>query len=216
MRTNTKGLVAAGLVLAGVVTVGVLSSSAKNPLTSQPDQVIQNVNGVNKQSEDKVLVRIGSNTITNIQLLNYKENSSISPSTLTDSEILKNMIKEELFLQLADKEGVSATIEEGRQEAIRMREILSEQPQEVQNTHKKLMDTMRVTEDEHWEEIAPTEYQKVLSKQNLWDKIQGDKKSDQKETSDEPLSLQEFKEKLYQSSIDNGEVQIIDKDIKLK
>ncbi|WP_422656959.1 hypothetical protein ACK8P5_14345 [Paenibacillus sp. EC2-1] len=212
MRTNMKVLVALGLLLIGAVTLGVLSSSAKDTLTSQPTRNIE----VNKQSEEKVLVQVGSNTITNIQLLNYKEYNSISPATLTDSEILKHMIKEELFLQLADKEGVSASLEEGRQEAVRMKQLLSEQPQEVQDTHNKLIDTMGVTEKEYWEKIAPPEYQKLLSKQNVAAKIQQDIQSAQKDKSDVPPSLNEFKEQLYQSSMTNGTVQIKDKDVILE
>lgn len=216
MRTNIKVIITVGLILAGAVTFGVLSSSAKDPLTSHPDQMIQQADDLNKGSRDKVLVRVGSHPITDIQLLNYKENSSNSPAKLTDAEILKHMIKEELFLQLANKEGVSATLEEGRQEAIRMRELLREQPQEVQNTHKKLMDTMGVTEEKYWEEMGPPEYQKLLSKQNLAAKIQQDIQSAQKDTSDVPLSLNAFKEQLYQSSITNGTVQILDKDVILE
>lgn len=216
LRTNIKVIITAGLVLAGAVTFGVLSSSAKDPLTLQPDKVLQQVDDVNTGSRGKALVQVGTHSITDIQLLKYKENSSNSPATLTDSEILKHMIKEELFLQLADKEGVSASLEEGKQEAIRMRELLSEQPQEVQDTHKKLITTLGVTEEKYWEKIAPPEYQKLLSKQNLAAKIQEDIQSAQKDTSNVPPSLNEFKEQLYQSSITNGTVQIMDKDVILE
>lgn len=211
-----KVVMAVSLILAGVVTFGVLSSSAKVPLTSQPDKIIQQVDDVNTGSGGKVLVQVGSHPITDSQLLQYKENSSNSPATLTDSEILKHMIKEELFLQLADTEGVSASLEEGRQEAVRMKQLLSEQPQEVQDTHNKLIDTMGVTEKEYWEKIAPPEYQKLLSKQNVAAKIQQDIQSAQKDKSDVPPSLNEFKEQLYQSSMTNGTVQIKDKDVILE
>ncbi|MEK3733368.1 MULTISPECIES: hypothetical protein [Paenibacillus] len=211
-----KTMVALGLLLIGALTFGVISSSAIDPLASDLSRIKSNTDR-NEKVEKKVLVQVGPKEITNTDVLNYKELNSISQSVsnVTDSDILKHMIKEELFLQLAEQEGVSATLEEGRQEANKMRDLLSEQPKEVQDTHKMLIEASGVTEEEHWEKIAPGQYQKILSSQNLAEKIWNEHASAQKEPADPATVLQEFKDQLLQSSISNGTVKFIDKSISL-
>ncbi|NMO98119.1 hypothetical protein [Paenibacillus lemnae] len=191
MRINKK-IVIAVIVAIGALTVGMISTNTK----------------MNNNAVKEVLVQVGSSEITNSQFLNYKEQNSITPSTLTDSEILKHMVREELFLQLAQREGVSATLEEGRQEAKKYREILSQQPKEVQDTHKKLMKADGVTEEEHWEKLAPPRYQNVLSKQNLADKLLKEAASAQQNADDfdAVLYLKQFKEDLLKAAISDGKV----------
>lgn len=219
MKKNKKMMVVLGIVLTGALTVGVISSFANDSLTSQLNKIKVNTEINNQGVEEEVLVKVGSNKITNIEFLNYKEYNSISPSKLTDSEILEHMIKEELFLQLAEKEGVSATLEEGRQETQKNREILREQPKEVQDTHKKFMDASGFTEEEYWEKIAPPMYQDMLSKQNIADKILKGEASSQKDTSvddkDVVLNLKEFKQQLFEKSLSDGTVKVVANNISL-
>ena len=60
-----------------------------------------------------------------------------------------------------------------------MRELLNQQSKEVQDT-QKFIEAYGVTEDEHWENVAPAIYQKLLSKQNLAEKILNEQNSLQK------------------------------------
>ncbi|GIP45101.1 hypothetical protein J45TS6_35600 [Paenibacillus sp. J45TS6] len=214
MKKNNKLIVSLGILLAGVFTFGALSSSAIDPLTSDLNRIKINTE-INNKAEEKVLVQVGNQEITNTDVLNYKEYNRTSQSNFTDSEVLEHMIKEELFLQLAEKEGVSATLDEGRQEAKKMKDLLSQQPIEVQETHKKFIAADGVTEDEHWKKVAPPLYQELLSKQNLAEKLLNDQVVLLKESSDIALVLNQYKEQLYKSSLSDGTVKIMDKSIDL-
>lgn len=183
-------------MLTGALTVGVISSSAT-------------------KTEDKVLVQVGSDEITNVELLTFKKMNSFSSTDLSDSEIVEYMVKEKLVLQLAEQVGVSATLEEGKMEAQKHREILDQQPKEVQDTHKKIVKAMGITEDEYWEDYTPSQYQDLLSMQNLFDKMQTDKNLAQKYAIDAIPSANQVLEQLYKTSLSNGTVKVKDDAIRL-
>ncbi|WP_054958085.1 hypothetical protein [Paenibacillus dakarensis] len=216
MKKNKK-IMGLGIILTGALTVGVITSFAIDPLTSQMTTIKMNKE-INNKAAEEVLVEVGSSKITSIEFLNNKEQNSITPSNLSDSEILEHMVKEELFLQLAEKEGVSAALEEGIKEAQKNRKILSQQPREIQDTHKKLIKEAGVTEEEHWEKIAPPEYQNMLSKQNLAAKIRDEAASAQKLNNDEDavIYLKEFKDDLLKTAISDGTVKVVSKNINLE
>ncbi|WP_106767336.1 hypothetical protein [Paenibacillus faecalis] len=196
MKKYKKMLLALGILLTGALTVGVISSSAT-------------------KTEDKVLVQVGSDEITNVELLTFKKMNSFSSTDLSDSEIVEYMVKEKLVLQLAKQVGVSATLEEGKMEAQKHREILDQQPKEVQDTHKKIVKAMGITEEEYWEDYTPSQYQDLLSMQNLFDKMQTDKDLAQKYAIDAIPSANQVLEQLYKMSLSNGTVKVKDDAIRL-
>ncbi|MBX4147714.1 hypothetical protein [Paenibacillus lautus] len=215
MKNNKKMIISLGILLTGALTFGAISSSAIDPLTSELNRIKTNTE-INNKTDTSVLVHVGQREITTTDVLNYREHNSLSQSTtdFTDSDILKHMIKEELFLQLAEKEGVSATLEQGKLEANRMRELLNQQSKEVQDTQKKFIEAYGVTEDEHWENVAPAIYQKLLSKQNLAEKILNEQNSLQKEPSDTASLINQYKEQLFKSAITDGTVKVLDNSIR--
>ncbi|WP_251036138.1 hypothetical protein [Paenibacillus sp. ISL-20] len=61
------------------------------------------------------------------------------------------MATKELMLQLADEQGVAASLEDGIQRAKVLRKTLQTQPQQVQEQHLRILDTMGISEDQYWE-----------------------------------------------------------------
>lgn len=92
--------------------------------------------------------------------------------------------------------------------------MLNQQSTEVQDTHKKFIEAYGVTEDEHWENVAPAIYQKLLTKQNLAEKILNEQNSLQKEPSDTASFINQYKEQLFKSAITDGTVKVLDNSIR--
>lgn len=82
-----------------------------------------------------------SNTkVTNVELANLKANKLVEANPVIDeSRLLKEIVVDKLFLELADDEGVIATYEEGKKEAEKMRALLATQSKEVQDTQKNFI-----------------------------------------------------------------------------
>lgn len=86
------------------------------------------------------------------------------------------------------------TLEDGKEEAEKIRGILEQQPQNVRDVHKKLLQSMDMNEEEYWNEYAPGEYQKILSVQNK-DFIE---------------NLNVSQKQLFNSSLENNTLKVLD------
>lgn len=216
MKKNKKMAVVLSLALTGVLTVGVMSSFANSPLIRQA-QTIQTKIEANNKVEKNVLLQVGATEITNIELENYKTYKSIETNPiLGDAELLKEMATEKLYLQLSEDKNVAATLVDGNNEAKKYREILKEQPQEVQDTQQRLIEAMGLSEEEYWNEYAPAEYQKILSVQNLTQNLIENKELKRQESTDISKELKEFKEQLFQSAVASDKVKVIDSSVSFK
>lgn len=224
MKKNKKFSFVLSLTITGILTVGAVSVFANDPLTSQV-KTIQKETNVNNNAEHKILLQVGSEKITNTELANYKAYKSIeSNPTLDDQQLLEEMATEKLYLLLAEKQGVAATLADGKKEAEKNRGILEQQPQEVQDTQKKLIESMGMSEDQYWNKYAPAEYQKILSEQNLTQQLIRENKininQDSISTSQKSLNvaqeLKEYKHELFESALSNNEIKVVDSSISFK
>lgn len=206
MKLNKKTAVVLSLALTIVLIAGVMSSIAADPLTSQ-DKTIREQVEANVLTEPRVLVQIGTAEITNKELEDYKAYLSVGSNLeLNDSQLLEEMVTQELFLQLAKERGVYVSLEEGKRAAVRLREVLQQQSTEVQETHKKIMESMNMDEETYWNNFAPPQYQEMLSIQNLTEKL-----IDEKVIKNESLGkeIREYKQKLFESAVAKKEVRFL-------
>ncbi|KKO54935.1 hypothetical protein [Paenibacillus sp. DMB20] len=136
MKPNKKTAVVLSLVLTGVLSAVVMSSSATEPPALQ-EEIIQEQHSADSRMKPRVMAQVGSTAITSKELEDYKAYKSFEATPAqTDLLLLEELIQEELFLQLAKEKGVYATLDEGKEEALRLREILKKQPKPIQETQK--------------------------------------------------------------------------------
>ncbi|MNI22636.1 hypothetical protein D3C73_761950 [compost metagenome] len=216
MKFNKKVVLTLTLALTGAISLGAVSSFAIDPITNNVQSIEKSVE-INNKMQPKNLVQVGNEFITNIELSNYKVYNSVGPNNLLDDvEILKQMAREKLYLQLAKEKKLEATLEEGRAEAKKNRELLNRQTTEIQNIQKKFIDSMGLSEDQYWNDFAPAEYQKILTSKNLTKKLIEDQiiKADQY-NNEFGKQLDQFKQKLYLSSLKNKTLKALDSSIHL-
>ncbi|MNL00880.1 hypothetical protein D3C87_1213270 [compost metagenome] len=216
MKFNKKVVLTLTLALTGAISLGAVSSFAIDPITNNVQSIEKSVE-INNKMQPKNLVQVGNEFITNIELSNYKVYNSVGPNNLLDDvEILKQMAREKLYLQLAKEKKLEATLEEGRAEAKKNRELLNRQTTEIQNIQKKFIDSMGLSEDQYWNDFAPAEYQKILTSKNLTKNLIEDQiiKADQY-NNEFGKQLDQFKQKLYLSSLKNKTLKALDSSIHL-
>ncbi|MGG4034311.1 hypothetical protein ABEV74_11510 [Paenibacillus cisolokensis] len=204
-----KHIMIASVVIAGALTFGVLSTSAIDPFTSTTDDIKKELEE-NKGIEKKALVMVGETPITTIDLANYKSYKKVDNVKSSDEELLKELVIEELFLQLAKEKNVYATFEQGMAEAKKNRQILESQSQQVQDVQQKFIELTGLTEEQYWTDLAPKEYQKLISMQNLVKKLVEVGELKQSEDPNEfGKELREYKEKLFKAQL-NKKVKVLD------
>lgn len=165
----------------------------------------------NNRLTEASIAEVGGVIITNTDIENYKAFASANTNAvMTDSDILKELIIEELLLQKAKQENVYVSIEDGIEEANKLRDLLKQQPPLIQETHDRLMETMGVSEVEYWNNIAPKEYQKILSIQNLLDLIIIEKQTDSSNPNLINQLVKDYRESLYQTALENNTLTIGD------
>ncbi|MVO99659.1 hypothetical protein [Paenibacillus lutrae] len=166
-----------------------------------------------KKETSDPLVQVGDYTISKVDLENYKaikkSAASMFGQQLTDhideNLLLKEIVMEKVILAEAKKQQVTVSLEEGKQEAERLKQLLSQQPADVQAVQKQLIDTYGVSEEKYWNEIAPKQYQELLINQKLIKKWIENKiltqltDTNQQETFSQ--TLEAHKEKLYQEAL---------------
>ncbi|WP_341347407.1 hypothetical protein [Paenibacillus sp. FSL H3-0469] len=160
-----KYIASFAVLFAGVISFSVMLS-AETPLETKSSQIPKQVES-NLQLETKTIFQLDKISITNQDVENFKAYQQIGDSSLTDKEIIEQLATEQIYLSVAQQKNVAATLEEGKQEALKNREILKTQPQNIQNTQLKLIKLMGLDEEEYWNDFAPKEYQKILTAQNL-------------------------------------------------
>lgn len=203
------------LSVVSALTLGAIYSSALDPFTNSIRKVESQLES-KKQLQDKVLVEIGDIKVTNVELANLKANKLVETNPVIDeSTLLKEIVVDKLFLELADDEGVTATYEEGKKEAERMRALLAKQSKEVQDTQKNFIELRGLTEEEYWTEYAPSEYQEQLTLQNLGQLLikQGKIGVDKDSNTNLGQDLIKFKEQLLTDALSKGDVKIVDNSI---
>jgi len=175
MKKPNKFSIILSLFIVAILSLSV-NAAANDPLSSKTNEIQKKVAEISNMDKE-VLAQVGESVITNIDVLKYKAYSEIQSEAGSDEElsislgtelsILEELITEELYLQLANEKGVSATIEDGLMESHKNRKVLESQPQRIRDIQEKLIASMGVSEEEYWNEIAPREYQKIISVQNL-------------------------------------------------
>ncbi|WP_068774167.1 hypothetical protein [Paenibacillus sp. FJAT-26967] len=182
----------------------------------KPDPVLSGLKtqlAHNKKETSGPLVQVGDYTISKLDLENYKaikkSAASMSGQQLTDgideNLLLKEIIIEKIILVEAKKQQITVSLEEGKQEAERLKQLLSQQPADVQALQKQFIDTYGVSEEKYWNEIAPKQYQELLINQKLIKKWIDNKTlpqitdANQQETFSQ--ALETHKEKLYQEAL---------------
>ncbi|MBP2001135.1 hypothetical protein J2Z69_002178 [Paenibacillus shirakamiensis] len=216
-KTTKKASLIVSLTLLSTVCIGTITSYALDPLTFKFETIRKTIAN-NKSIEIKNLIKVGNEYITNKDVSNYKTYNSISTLQFDDATILQQIAEEKLFLQLAKKNNVEASLEDGKLEAKNNREILKKQSAQVQSIQKNFIYAMGIDEDIYWESYAPAEYQKLISAKNLTNKLISDKaiKIDGLSGNEFANEIKDYKGKLYNSSIDNGNIQSLDQSIILK
>lgn len=208
MKINRKFIAILSIAVASVLTVSIILffTDASNR-SGQHHRMNDNMNG-------QALVQVGSTYITHTHLTAYKNNLAHSTAPLPDdATLLKEMATKELMLQLANEQGVAASLEDGILRAKELRKTLETQPRQVQEQHLRILDTMGISEDQYWEDYSPPEYRDMLSIERLVNKLTTDIKSTQP---DVITSTQQLKDKLLNTALDEQRIIVLDPDIQLK
>ncbi|MGC6584211.1 hypothetical protein [Paenibacillus sp. FSL W7-1332] len=208
MKINRKFIAILSIAVASVLTVSIILffTDASNR-SGQHHRMNDNMNG-------QALVQVGSTYITHTHLTAYKNNLAHSTAPLPDdATLLKEMATKELMLQLANEQGVAASLEDGIQRAKELRKTLETQPRQVQEQHLRILDTMGISEDQYWEDYSSPEYRDMLSIERLVNKLTTDIKSTQP---DVITSTQQLKDKLLNTALDEQRIIVLDPDIQLR
>ncbi|MBU5347615.1 hypothetical protein [Paenibacillus lautus] len=208
MKINRKFIAILSIAVASVLTVSIILffTDASNR-SGQHHRMNDNMNG-------QALVQVGSTYITHTHLTAYKNNLAHSTAPLPDdATLLKEMATKELMLQLANEQGVAASLEDGIQRAKELRKTLETQPRQVQEQHLRILDTMGISEDQYWEDYSPPEYRDMLSIERLVNKLTTDIKSTQP---DVITSTQQLKDDLLNTALDEQRIIVLDPDIQLR
>lgn len=208
MKINRKYIAILSIAVASVLTVSIILffTDASNR-SDQHHRMNDNMNG-------QALVQVGSTYITHTHLTAYKNNLAHSTAPLPDdATLLKEMAMKELMLQLANEQGVAASLEDGIQRAKELRKTLETQPRQVQEQHLRILDTMGISEDQYWEDYSPPEYRDMLSIERLVNKLTTDIKSTQP---DVITSTQQLRDELLDTALDEQRIIVLDPDIQLR
>lgn len=208
MKINRKFIAILSIAVASVLTVSIILffTDASNR-SGQHHRMNDNMNG-------QALVQVDSTYITHTHLTAYKNNLAHSTAPLPDdATLLKEMATKELMLQLANEQGVAASLEDGIQRAKELRKTLETQPRQVQEQHLRILDTMGISEDQYWEDYSPPEYRDMLSIERLVNKLTTDIKSTQP---DVITSTQQLKDELLNTALDEQRIIVLDPDIQLR
>lgn len=129
MKINRKYITILSIAVASVLTVSIILF-----FTDASDRSGRN-HGMNDNLNGQSLIQVGSTYITHTNLTTYKNNLAHSTAPLPDdSALLKEMATKELMLQLADEQGVAASLEDGIQRA---KELLkTNQPDAITSTQQ--------------------------------------------------------------------------------
>ncbi|MGE7824799.1 hypothetical protein [Paenibacillus sp. NPDC093718] len=208
MKINRKYIAILSIAVASVLTVSIiLFFTDASDRSGQHHRMNDNING-------QALVQVGSTYITNTHLTAYKNNLAHSTAPLPDdAALLKEMATKELMLQLANEQGVAASLEDGIQRAKELRKTLESQPRQVQEQHLRILDTMGISEDQYWEDYSPPEYRDMLSIERFVNKLTTDIKSTQP---DVITSTQQLKDELLNTALDEQRIIVLDPDIQLR
>lgn len=208
MKINRKFIAILSIAVASVLTVSIiLFFTDASDRSGQHHRMNDNMNG-------QALVQVGSTYITHTHLTAYKNNLANSTAPLPDdATLLKEMATKELMLQLANEQGVAASLEDGIQRAKELRKTLETQPRQVQEQHLRILDTMGISEDQYWEDYSPPEYRDMLSIERLVNKLTTDIKSTQP---DVITSTQQLKDELLNTALDEQRIIVLDPDIQLR
>lgn len=208
MKINRKFIAILSIAVASVLTVSIiLFFTDASDRSGQNHRMNDNING-------QALVQVGSTYITHTHLTAYKNNLAHSTASLPDdATLLKEMATKELMLQLANEQGVAASLEDGIQRAKELRKTLETQPRQVQEQHLRILDTMGISEDQYWEDYSPPEYRDMLSIERLVKKLATDIKSTQP---DVITSTQQLKDELLDTALDEQRIIVLDPDIQLR
>lgn len=195
-----KGTLIFTIVLAAL-TIGASVSFAIDPTTQRSDGIKKEIINIERQ-QDEVIVQVGSSSITKKQFLKFKTYQKIDGQSHSDEELMKQMITDQLMQDFAKEKNINVTLEEGKQEANKMRTLLENQPADIQKIQAQLISSMGVSEDEYWSKIAPVEYQKQLVVQKITESFIKDATLQYLENDPSAYGeqLKEFRQKLYDSS----------------
>ncbi|OME93640.1 MULTISPECIES: hypothetical protein [Paenibacillus] len=208
MKINRKYITILSIAVASVLTVSIiLFFTDASDRSGQDHRMNDNMNG-------QALIQVGSTYITHTNLTTYKINLAHSTAPFPDdSALLKEMATKELMLQLADEQGVAASLEDGVQRAKELRSTLETQPQQVQEQHSRILDTMGISEDQYWEDYSPPEYRDMLSIERLVNKLTTDIKTNQPEVI---TSTQQLKDDLLHTALNEQRIIVLDPSIQLR
>ncbi|MGG4340853.1 hypothetical protein [Paenibacillus lautus] len=205
MKINRKYITILSIAVASVLTVSIILF-----FTDASDRSGRN-HGMNDNMNGQALIQVGFTYIAHTHLTTYKNNLAHSTAPLPDdSALLKEMATKELMLQLADEQGVAASLEDGIQRAKELRKTLQTQPQQVQEQHTRILDTMGISEDQYWEDYSPPEYRDMLSIERFMNKRTTEMKTNQP---DVMTSTKQLKEDLLKKALDEQRIIIFDPDI---
>lgn len=208
MKINRKYIAILSIAVASVLTVSIIFFfTDASDRSGQHHRLNDNMNG-------QALVQVGSTYITHTHLTAYKNSLAHSTAPLPDdATLLKEMATQELMLQLANEQGVAASLEDGIERAKELRKTLETQPRQVQEQHLRIVDTMGISEDQYWEDYSPPEYRDMLSIERLVNKLTTDIKSTQP---DVITSTQQLKDKLLNTALNEQRIIVLDPDIQLR
>lgn len=173
MKKAMVGL-ALTVVLGISLTVPLSGSARYSEIFHSVKQTLQLIEA--NDSED-ILVQIEQEVITSKDFKTFqayvKANQQLHglDTTLSDQEIMKELILEKLLVMEAEKEGVAVDLAEAKAYAQKMRELLAQQDQEVQDFQRHVIELSGRSEEEYWEEYAPELYRQQLSVMNLLNKL---------------------------------------------
>ncbi|KEQ23439.1 hypothetical protein [Paenibacillus tyrfis] len=200
-------LVAVVCVSAAVSSLSVFASDK----FSEPFSKVETNLTKNKAYANEKLVQVGNDYVSKKELLDFKANKefemslSNNPSlSLKEGDLLEELVTEKLLLQKAKELNVEATIEDGKKEAFRVKDILEKQNKDVQDFQKRVIALTGLSEEEYWKSYAPKLYQEQLTQANLLLKLQKDGVL----SVDEDLNkfgekYREYRKGLYKSSLGN-------------
>lgn len=205
MKLNRKFIAILSIAVASVLTISTILY-----FTNASDRS-GGKHRMNDGLDGQALIQVGATYITRTHLTAYKDNLAKSDAPLPDdSTLLKEMAAKELMLQLADEEGVAASLEDGVQRARQLRETLESQPRQVQEQHLRMLDAMGISEDQYWEDYSPPEYRDMLSIERFMNKRTTEMKTNQP---DLITSTKQLKEDLLKKAVDEQRIVVLDPDI---
>jgi len=205
MKLNRKFIAILSIAIASVLTISTILY-----FTDASDRS-GGKHRMNDSLDGQALIQVGATYITRTHLTAYKVNLTKSDTPLSDdSTLLKEMAAKELMLQLADEEGVAASLEDGAQRARQLREKLESQPGQVQEQHMRMLDAMGISEDQYWEDYSPPEYRDMLSIERFINKLTTEMKTNQP---DVITSAKQLKEDLLKRAVDEQRIVVLDPNI---